>query len=493
MVSQVAIRLGRESCMTPPYDNSTTFFVLTIVVTYAAALVARRWGSEDSHSGLAGRNLNKWLVGLSAGTTGNSGFIVTAAVALGYTGGLRWLLLPCSWLIGDLVFWMLFPSRINALARTSSAVTLSDMLGAGLKAPDGNLVRIFSAMFLAVFLSVYVAAQWLAGEKFLSGSFGLTTYTALLLFAVSIIGYSSLGGFRGSVFTDTVQAIIRLGGTAIALVVVLREASIDPQLFWENLGRAGPDFLCVFPQGVFHSLAFVGGFAFAAIGFGLGQPQVASRYMAGRSPEETKAAWWIYIGFIQFTWLAMTLFGVALRGVLPHIPDPEAGLSILFRERVGGILTGIIFADVFATIASTSNGILVAITQIVERDLVSRFHISSSGQNISVGLSIVIGGLTIILSLVLPGSVFSLAISAISSIGAGIAGPMMIKLFGWRHTGSSLFVAMLIGISCALVWKWAGFSESFNEAGIGMAVSLGANALLARAETAILPLMAHRK
>jgi sodium/proline symporter len=371
---------------------------------------------------------------------------------------------------------------MNALARASHAVTLSDMLVFGMTNSEGKLVRIFSALFLATFLSVYVAAQWLAGEKFLAGSFGLTTYTALLLFAVSIIGYSSLGGFRGSIFTDTVQAVIRLAGTVIALAVVLHQALLDTGLFWQNLGQAGPNFLSVFPRGFLYSLAFVGGFAFAAIGFGLGQPQVASRYMAGRSPEETQAAWWIYIGFIQFTWVAMSLFGVALRGVIPNIPDPEAGLSILFRERVGGVLTGIIFADVFATIASTSNGILVAITQILERDLLGRIRVSSSGRNASMALTIAVGGLTIILSLLLPGNVFTLAVGAVSSIGAGIAGPMVIKLFAWRHTGSSLLVAMLMGIASALTWKWLGLSDTFNEAGVGMAVSLLTNVLVARAQ-----------
>jgi hypothetical protein len=59
---------------------------------------------------------------------------------------------------------------------------------------------------------------------------------------------------------------------------------------------------------------------------------------------------------------------------------------------------------------------------------------------------------------------------------------MVVKLFAWRHTGSSLLVAMLMGITCALAWKWVGLSDTFNEAGVGMLVSLATNALVARAQ-----------
>lgn len=60
----------------------------------------------------------------------------------------------------------------------------------------------------------------------------------------------------------------------------------------------------------------------------------------------------------------MTLFGVLLRGVMPGISDPEAGLSVFFTSNLGPIVTGIV-ADIFATIAATSNSLLVAMVQAV--------------------------------------------------------------------------------------------------------------------------------
>ena len=214
--------------MKPDLGTAEIVFLLTLVATFGASLLARRHSANEADEGLAGRKLNRWLVGLSAGTTANSGFIVTAAVGLGYSYGFQWLMLPISWLIGDLVFWQFFPERINAFGHKSQATTLSEMLIAGLNGRLAATVSILSALVIVICLAGYTSAQWLAGQKFLAGAFHLPDYMALGLFALMIIAYSSIGGFRGSVYTDTLQAIIRIVGTIIALVAVIFAASSEP-------------------------------------------------------------------------------------------------------------------------------------------------------------------------------------------------------------------------------------------------------------------------
>ena len=107
--------------MTPQVTTAELVFIVTLVATFGAAILARRHSTQDKDGGLSEIKLNRWLVGLSAGTTANSGFIVTGAVGLGYAYGLQWVLLPISWLLGDLVFWYLFPARINEVGRESRA------------------------------------------------------------------------------------------------------------------------------------------------------------------------------------------------------------------------------------------------------------------------------------------------------------------------------------------------------------------------------------
>ena len=463
--------------MNPNLGTAEIVFLFTLAATFGASLLARRHSVHEADDGLAGRKLNRWLVGLSAGTTANSGFIVTAAVGLGYSYGLQWMMLPISWLLGDLVFWHFFPARINAFGHNSQATTLSEMLKTGLNGRLAAAVSMLAALVIVVCLTGYTSAQWLAGQKFLAGAFRLPDYMALGLFALMIIAYSSIGGFRGSVYTDTLQSLIRIVGTTIALVAVVISASAEPA-FSRNIADAGKDFLNPFPGGFAAGVAFVTGFAAAAIGFGLGQPQIISRYLAGSSPEETRSAKWIYIGFVQVTWIAMTAFGMLLRGVMPGLADPEAGLSIFFQSNINAVATGIIVADVFATIASTSNGLLIAMAQAVSHDLLPSFSDKHGARIPFAVITLFVGACTMVVSVLIHGTVVSLALSSVSLMGAGLAAAVMIKIMGWKHSAMSLACAMCVGLASAVAWKYTGMGTYINESGIGMISGLAVNWLL---------------
>lgn len=451
-------------------------FLATLAATFFAAFLARRHAGGTADHGLAQRSLNRWLVGLSAGTTANSGFIVTGAVGLGYAYGMQWMSLPLSWLVGDLVFWHLFPARINAYGRASGATTLSQVITHGLEGRGARWVAVITAIMIIVCLTGYTAAQWLAGQKFLSGAFRIPGAAALALFGATIIAYSAIGGFRGSVYTDTLQALIRIGGTILALVVVVHFALSDAEAFHRNIAAAGPDFLQPFPSGLIAGIGFVLGFAMAAIGFGLGQPQIVSRYLAGSSPAETQAARWVYIGFLQFTWLAMTGFGMVLRGVMPGLADPEMGLSVFFQEKVNAFATGIIAADIFATIASTTNGLLIATSQAVVYDLLQ----AERKRLLFDAVTVVVGIVSIAVSYASHGTVLSLALGSVSLLGAALAPAVMIKVLGWRHTVTSLSSAIVVGVAAAIAWKMSGAGATLNEAGVGMVAGLVTNWLLSR-------------
>ncbi len=291
-----------------------------------------------------------------------------------------------------------------------------------------------------------------------------------------IVSYSAIGGFRGSVYTDTLQAVIRILGTLIALAGVMWMATRQPDIFFLNLAQAGEDFLVPFAhQGIGAALGFVGGFAAASIGFGLGQPQIVSRYLAGRSPQETRAAMWIYIGFVQFTWIAMTLFGILLRGVMPDLADPETGLSTFFQNAINPVATGIIVADVFATIASTSNGLLVAMSQAVVHDLLpSRWQHDQHGwkRHLMPLSTIGLGMMTLLLSFNLHGTVVNQALFSVSLMGAGLAPAVIIKLMGWQHQAASLLLTVFGGLVGALLWVAMGYHTVLNEAAIGIASGL---------------------
>lgn len=463
-------------------------FFLTLLVTFIAALLGRKHAQKNNTS-LSSEHLNKWLIGLSAGATANSGFIVTGAVGLGYSQGLQWIFLPLAWCLGDLVFWKYFPHKINAAGKAASANTMSELLADGLSkkgkmSTAARTASIFTTLLILLCLGGYTCAQWIAGQKFVGGAFTISAEMSLVLFACVVIAYTSIGGFRGSVYADATQAVIRLIGTLVALIAVVWVAYSNWPSFSSNISNAGDGHLSWLPgSGIISALFFILGYAFASLGFGLGQPQILSRYIAGSSPQETQAAKWIYIGFVQFTWLTMTLFGVLLRGIMPELDDPEVGLSVFFTTYFGAIITGIIVADVFATIAATSNSLLVTMSQALIHDLGIKKWSGRSRSVWSMLITVVMGLATMLAALYFSGesSVFSLALGSISLMGAGLAAPVMIKVIGWQRSGESLLCSILAGIISALAWRYFGLESMLNEAAIGIVFGLIANWLVVKA------------
>jgi sodium/proline symporter len=459
-------------------------FLGTVGLTIALSFYARAHDlrGEGDRSDLSGRTLNRWLIGLSAGAAANSGFIVSAAVGLGYADGVRWIMLPVAWMLGDLVFWKLFPGKLNEYSRHNDVSTISQLLAVGTDKVTCRAIKVSSAILLITGLIAYTASQWIAGQKLLMAASGFSEIPVIIFFGSSLVVYSIVGGFRGSVYADTFQAVLSLLSTIVILFSIFTVASGEPNVFWSNLPPSSSDFWNILPDGSIGSLiAFVLGFAMASIGFGLGQPQISSRYFAGSSPNETLAAKWIYIGFLQFTWISMTIFGITLRGVMPGLTDPESGLTAFAQLHMNQLEFGLVIAFIFAIIASTINSIVVAVAQTVHKDIIQSGRESQQTGGLTPPYIVGIVALSgLLISFVIPGSVFSIAVNSISKIAAGIAGPVIIKILKINHDGVSILSSMSAGVLAAFLWSGLGYSAEFNESGIGIIVGFLTNAVVYR-------------
>jgi len=356
---------------------------------------------------------------------------------------------------------------------------MTDLVVRGMSPTKAFVLRRAVSAAIIVCLGGYVSAQWIAGQKFLDGAFGFGGIASLFAFSGLIVSYTAIGGFRGSVYADTFQALVRVLGTAIAITAVIVVALRSPHEFWINIETAGPGYLDLFPQGsILYAVPMILGFAAASLGFGLGQPQMVTRYLAGATPRETQSAWWIYNIFVQFTWITMTVFGMILRGVMPGIEDPEAGLSLFHRSNTPPIVTGIIVADIFATIAAAANSILIAMSQSLSHDLLGKADRTTSGPKALWPITAFLGTVTMLVSLNLDHTVVDVALSSVSLLGAGLAPAMIVQVLDWRRTDESLIGSFLVGTSTAILWKHLDYGATMNEAAPGILLALLAHSAI---------------
>lgn len=442
------------------------FLLALTPIPFLVFLAKKRSTSSDE---FGGKTYGKIMVGISAAATGNSGFIMTGAVGLGYGYGMQWILLPLSWLLGDLIFWRYGPKSINAYCRSHQCVNIGQIISGNNKKYSITLY-VLTSLFITVFLGAYISAQWVAGSKVISGFLNIESTFSIIGIGTFVTGYCLIGKFRGSVYTDLYQGILMILVTIASLILAFSYEATKPSQLPHNFN------LLFGNMTITTLIGFVFGYAVASVGFGFGQPQITSRYIAGKNPEEVASAKWIYILFLQFTWIGMTYFGILLRTKGFIVDDPEALVVPFFQSEAGEIFTGIAVAGIFAAIASTVDSIMISITSLFKNGYRNVIGLSSRTEGFIV---IAIGLFTVLGALNTKNSVFEIALMSISMVGATLAGPVIIRLFNFKHNDFSVLISLLAGGFSGYLWRSSEYGVLTNEALIGIFFALIINYIIA--------------
>jgi len=414
--------------------------------------------SDDTEVGyfLGDRSLKSIQIGLSAGATGNTGFIMTGAVGLGYAYGIDWIFLPIAWLIGDLVFWKYFPHKLNDISHNEGIISPITYIS------KNKIFTIILAVILIVSLGSYASSQFIAASKSLTGFFGLQQSYGIIITCFVIVGYLIFGGFRASVRTDIIQAIMMIFVTTFVLFDTISRYEIFTSYTQLTANLENGFSIPFYNWSIFTIFGFFLGWSSAAVGFGLGQPQIISRYFAGQSSKEVKKAKWTYILFLQFTWLGMTIFGYFLGiGGFKAI-DPEAALaeySIMFFPPV---LAGIILAGVFSSIASTIDSMCLSISTTINKDILQKESSKLVRYSTLFIVIATIGAISLTIE-THSATVYILAKLAISLMASSLGLAIILKLTLKHISERNIMIGVLLSFVTCIFWYQMGFSTIIVE------------------------------
>ncbi len=461
-------------------DISTIIFIAFLAITLLLGFIAAKGRSNTNEEFyLADRSLKWYTIALSAGATANSGFIMTTAIALGYLQGVSALLLPLAFLIGTLAFWQFFPARATELSHDKKLKTIAETLTHDFLNYK-SAFALLTSLLLVIATGLYTAAQWRASAISLTGFIDIELNYAIIASGLFVASYSIMGGFRSSVWTDVLQAIIMF---VIILFLVYHTYSLypDKSQILETLTQKDKGFLNLFNgYSLMSGLGFIIGWACASMGFSISQPQIIDRFYAAENPKEASKAKWLYIGFVQITWVGMTLVGVLLSGLVVDLdfPTSEKALSTVIAKDFHPIIKGITLTAIYAAIASTADSLLISVSNSISNDLLKPIlkrkdlsHVSNRA------VTLLTAVLTICLAVFfVNGSVYDLVMSSIMLLGSSIAPAMIIKLMQWKNSPTSLFLCIVTGLTTALLWKYQfALSGHINETVPALVVSLATN------------------
>ena len=437
------------------------FIFLFIIVGYIAK--EKDEGAESFH--LANRRLNRWLVGISAGATANSGFIVVGAVGMGYMMGLSSLLYPLAWFFGDLIFWYFFASKIRQLDAVKESFTVSEVLTFY---NNDKILKILSATIIVTLITIYASSQLIASTKIVSSFSEISNSLAIFLSFVFVIAYTIWGGFKSSVYTDVLQGIMMLLLTLGVLWWGIEEVG-GIASFFQSIEKVSDSYASILGENSSYAiLSIILGMSFASLGFSLSQPQVITRVFAAKDENEIKAARWIYISFLHFTWIGMSLIGIIARILMPELQDAEVALPALAKENFNNLVIGFIFAAMVATVLSSVDSMLVSVASSLSLDFGVEKRVGLNSKITHRLIILMIGLVALVFALFLKSTVFSIVLFAVSIMSASIGVAILMLTLGISNNSKTLKITIIVGLITSIVWRVFELQQLISETFIGM-------------------------
>jgi SSS family solute:Na+ symporter len=321
--------------------NSTNFFLGGRSIKWpiiGASLFATNIGAEH----LVGLSGDSYRYGLSAGSVE-----LTCAITLGFACA---VLFP--YYIKNKIFTIpeFLEIRYNRRART-----------------------LFSGLMLIISIMTKLAFTLFAGALVLNSILGWNVMTTVFWIAIGVAIFTIIGGFTAVAYSDAIQVIIMIGGSAIMLFI-----GLDKVDGWDGLMAKVPEMMTinkpgdqVYPFWGILATAFYAGIFY----WGIDQVNV-QRVLA--APDLKNARWGSMFAVLL---KLLPIFIFALPGVIAYALFPgelqgdqtKQTFVLLLNNLLPSGLRGLLLASLMAALITSLIAVLNSVSTLIVRDFVLEF------------------------------------------------------------------------------------------------------------------------
>ncbi|MDZ4203855.1 MAG: sodium:solute symporter family protein, partial [Bacteroidales bacterium] len=196
------------------------FFLVLLSIGF---LASRRAGDNTTNCFLSGRTMPWWLLGVSMVATTFSSDTPNLVTDMVRTGGVASNWLWWAFLLTGMLTVFVYARLWNR----SKVMTDLEFYELRYSGKTAAFLRGFRAVYLGFFFNVMVIASVsLAFIKIAGVMLGLQPAPALIIAAVVVVAYASLGGLKSILWTDLFQFSFAMFGAVIAAVYVTRSPEI---------------------------------------------------------------------------------------------------------------------------------------------------------------------------------------------------------------------------------------------------------------------------
>ncbi|WP_327153551.1 sodium/proline symporter PutP [Streptomyces tubercidicus] len=443
--------------------------MITFGIFLLAMVAVGIWTYQDtvtfSDFALGGRRLSAPLAALSAGASDMSGWLFLGLPGAVYAAGIGASWIAVGLAVGTYLNWLLVAPRLRTYTELAGdAKTLSAYLEERFE--DGSrMLRLVSATVTVVFFTVYVASGLLAGGVLFEGIFGGGFEFALTVFAVVIVVYTVLGGFRAVSVTHSIQATVMFCA-AVALPVIGIAVLGGFGALHGELARKSPALLDMGAKAGFDGSRWTSGGPLGAVavisllawGLGyFGQPHILVRFMSIRSTREIPRARRIGVSWVVVCLAGASLVGLVGIAALDTAPDnPETVFIALCAQLVNPWVAGILLVGVLAAIKSTADSQLLvsamALTEDFYRAFVKR-RASDAAMVLAARATVVAVAVVAYLIALSGGAVLDIVAYAWAGFGAAFGPVILLSLYWPRMTRAGAMAGIVTGAATVVLWK----------------------------------------
>jgi SSS family solute:Na+ symporter/sodium/pantothenate symporter len=457
---------------------------------------------------LGDRQLNAWVLSLTYVATSVSAGSFVGFPSFIYRHGWVMAFWIGGYMIAGLVSKGVLAKRLNQVSRLSGAITVPDVLRDRFQSPALGLL---GGVFLLIFLTINLIAQFKAGGLIMRQACGGVKETrfyqsardrtaqainnlgiqseqsdqkeqtdvygpeypdyvlGILVFALTVVVYTTYGGFWAVTWTDVLQGLMIVAGAILLMVLALHEVGgldkatarlqeIDPQLM---KGPGPDDFVPVSLATSYFILWTIGA---------MGQPVGMVRLMACRDTPTLRRSLFMISLYYALIYFPLVITFICARALYPteYVGQSDRIMPAMALRLTQDwpMLGGVILAAPYAAAMSAVAGFLLLMSSSLVRDIYQRnWNPSISPRAVKVityGTTAVVGIIVTAAALRPPQFLQYLIIFTTGGMACTFLAPTVLALYSKRATKAGALAAMIGGFVTVMglyILGWKGIGK----------------------------------
>lgn len=444
---------------------------LAVVVYIGVAFSRKNKTTDDFY--LGGRRLGPFVTAMSAEASDMSSWLLMGLPGVAYVTGLADAFWTAAGLaIGTYINWLIVAKRLRKYTVKCKNSTTIPVFFSNRYRDDKNILSLIAAIVIIIFFVPYTASGFAACGKLFSTLFGVDYVAAMIISAIVIVGYTTLGGFLAASTTDFIQSIIM----SIAIVVVLgygvATAGGIGAVADNARSMAGYFNLTAIHDAASNSASSYGAITIAStLAWGLGyfgMPHILLRFMAIENPKKLTlsrriATVWVVISMGVAIMIGIVGNAMTKASVIPSLSDGETIIIVIAQVIashgvLAALIAGLILAGILAATMSTADSQLLAAASSVSQNIIKEVvfkDLSEKAAMIIARVSVVLISLVAMFIARDPNSsVFGIVSFAWAGFGAAFGPVVLLALFWKRSNKWGALSGMVAGGVMVFVWKF---------------------------------------